>query len=193
MSTFLATSKKQFEYYKQLGEKSFSQLEEPQLFAQTNVDSNSIAMIVNHMVGNMLSRWTDFLTTDGEKSWRNRDREFEAIQPTRNELLQQWQKGWQCLFDALNSIDESDLSRIVYIRNEGHTVQEAIVRQIAHYSYHVGQLVFAAKQLKQTPWQSLSIPRNASESYNAEKFSNEKSVKYFTDDEMKKGKNDNES
>lgn len=185
MADFLTTSKKQFEYYKLLGEKAIAQLEEEQLWQQTNEDSNSIAMIINHLVGNMLSRWTDFLTTDGEKPWRNRDAEFETFKPTKSEVMARWESGWNCLFQALNQLEDSDLNRIIYIRNEGHTVQEAIIRQIAHYSYHVGQIVFAAKQLKNSTWNSLSIPRNASAAFNSEKFSSEKAIKHFTDNDLK--------
>jgi hypothetical protein len=124
-----------------------------------NEDSNSIAMIVQHMAGNMLSRWTDFLTTDGEKEWRMRDDEFEVVLQTRDQMMQQWEKGWNCLFRALESLDAGQLQNIVYIRNEAHTVTEAINRQVAHYSYHVGQIVFLAKIMKEGEWDSLSIPR----------------------------------
>jgi hypothetical protein len=137
-------------------------------------------------VGNMLSRWTDFLTTDGEKEWRNRDAEFEEILKTKTELLAHWEKGWQCLFDALNSLQPKQLNEIIYIRNEGHTILEAINRQLAHYPYHIGQIVFYAKMIKKSEWQSLSIPKNKSISYNSDKFSQEKSIKNFTDDELKK-------
>lgn len=162
------------------------QLEPEQLFISVNEDTNSIAVIVNHLVGNMLSRWTDFLITDGEKEWRNRDAEFEEILTTKPELLAHWEKGWQCLFDALNGLQPEQLNEIIYIRNEGHTVLEAINRQLAHYPYHIGQIVFYAKMIKKTEWQSLSIPKNNSNNYNADKFSKEKSIKNFTDDELRK-------
>ena len=185
-TNYLESVKKQFLYYKTLGEKAIDQLEPEQLFISLNDDTNSIAIIVNHLVGNMLSRWTDFLTTDGEKEWRNRDAEFEEILITKAELLAHWEKGWQCLFDALNSLQPEQLDEIIYIRNEGHTVLEAINRQLAHYPYHIGQIVFYAKMVKKTEWQSLSIPKNKSNNYNSDKFSKEKSIKNFTDDELKK-------
>ena len=181
-NNYLESVKKQFLYYKTLGEKAMEQLEPEQLFVLTNDDTNSIAVIVKHISGNMLSRWTDFLTSDGEKEWRNRDDEFENTIETKEELFQLWNKGWKCLFDAINPLMEEQLTTIIYIRNEGHTVMEAINRQLAHYPYHIGQIVFYAKMLKNTNWDSLSIPKNKSNSYNADKFSKEKSIKNFTDD-----------
>lgn len=184
--SYLESIKKQFLYYKTLGEKAIAQLEPEQLFVTVNEDTNSIAIIVKHLSGNMLSRWTDFLTTDGEKQWRNRDEEFESDIQSKEEVMSAWEKGWKCLFDALNSLQPKQLSDIIYIRNEGHSVIEAINRQLAHYPYHVGQIVFYAKQLKNSSWQSLSIPRKESNSYNAIKFAQEKEIKNFTDDELKK-------
>lgn len=184
--SYLESVKKQFLYYKMLGEKAMAQLEPDQLFFMANEDSNSIAMIVKHLTGNMLSRWTDFMTTDGEKEWRQRDAEFENDLKTKEEVLQLWNKGWDCFLFALNSLEHNQLTNIIYIRNEGHTFVEAINRQLAHYPYHIGQIVFSAKQLKNSSWDSLSIPRNASNSYNADKFAKDKSIKNFTDDEMKK-------
>jgi hypothetical protein len=183
---YLESVKKQFLYYKTLGEKAMEQLEPQQLFVVVNEDTNSIATIVKHLSGNMLSRWTDFLTTDGEKEWRNRDAEFENDLKSKEEVLALWNKGWECLFTALNGLQLEQLSQIIYIRNEGHSVIEAINRQLAHYPYHVGQIIFYAKQLKNSNWESLSIPRNKSNSYNAEKFSQEKSIKNFTDEELKR-------
>ena len=182
---YLESPKKQFLYYKTLSEKAMEQLAPEQLFIFPNQDSNSIAAIVKHLSGNMLSRWTDFMTTDGEKEWRNRDAEFDNDLETKESILLAWNKGWDCLFDALNSLQPQQLSDIIYIRNEGHSVIEAINRQLAHYSYHVGQIVFYAKQLKDESWESLSIPKNKSISYNAGKFAQEKSIKNFTDDELK--------
>ena len=182
---YLESAKKQFLYYKTLSEKAMEQLAPEQLFIFPNQDSNSIAAIVKHLSGNMLSRWTDFMTTDGEKEWRNRDAEFDNDLETKESILLAWNKGWDCLFDALNSLQPQQLSDIIYIRNEGHSVIEAINRQLAHYSYHVGQIVFYAKQLKDESWESLSIPKNKSIIYNAEKFAQEKSIKNFTDDELK--------
>lgn len=180
---------KQFQYYKQLGEKTFSQLSEQDLFWQYNENSNSIAIIVNHLSGNMLSRWTDFLTTDGEKEWRNRDEEFEAQIQSKDELLEKWQRGWNCMFDALKCIKkEEDLEQVIYIRNEGHTVIEAINRQLAHYPYHVGQIVFIGKLLKDAEWNSLSIPKNKSSDYNQNKFSSDRKKQHFTDEFLDKEK-----
>ncbi len=185
-NSYLESVKKQFLYYKTLGEKAMDQLDPEQLFVSINEDTNSIATIVKHLSGNMLSRWTDFLTSDGEKEWRNRDAEFEATIKTKEELLITWNKGWDCFFEALNGLQAEQLSTIIYIRNEGHTVIEAINRQLAHYPYHVGQIVFYAKMLKNSEWTSLSIPKNKSNSYNSEKFSKEKSIRNFTDDELNK-------
>lgn len=183
---YLESVRKQFLYYKTLADKSFSQLTDAQLFVAMNENTNSIAVIVKHMTGNMLSRWTDFLTTDGEKEWRDRDGEFEDTYADKSEMIANWEKGWKCLFDALDSLSPEQLSEIIYIRNEGHTVVEAINRQLAHYPYHVGQIVFYAKLLKHGEWDSLSIPKNKSGSYNADKFSKEKSIKNFTDDELER-------
>lgn len=184
--SYLESVKKQFLYYKMLGEKAIEQLEPEQLFVSVNEDTNSIATIIKHISGNMLSRWTDFLTSDGEKEWRNRDSEFENDLQSKEEVLEIWNKGWDCLENALNSLKPEQLSDIIYIRNEGHTVIEAINRQLAHYPYHVGQIVFYAKQLKKSSWESLSIPKNKSANYNAEKFAKEKEIKNFTDDELKR-------
>jgi hypothetical protein len=184
--SYLDSVKKQFLYYKMLGEKAMDQLEPEQLFVTLNEDTNSISTIIKHISGNMLSRWTDFLTTDGEKEWRNRDAEFENDLTSKEEVLIAWNKGWDCFLEALNSLKPAQLSTIIYIRNEGHTVIEAINRQLAHYPYHVGQIVFYAKQLKDSSWNSLSIPKNKSTNYNAEKFAKEKEIKNFTDDELKK-------
>lgn len=183
---FLESVKRLFLYYKTLAEKAIDQVEEEQLFFTANEDTNSIAIIVQHLAGNMLSRWTDFLTTDGEKEWRNRDGEFEENYNTKAELMAFWSKGWNCLFSAVNSLEPNQLSEIIYIRKEGHTVMDAINRQLAHYPYHVGQIVFYAKMLKKTEWDSLSIPKNKSNDYNADKFSKEKSIRNFTDDELNK-------
>jgi hypothetical protein len=185
-TSYLESVKKQFLYYKMLGEKAIDQLEPEQLFVSVNEDTNSIAVIVNHLSGNMLSRWTDFLTTDGEKEWRNRDAEFEHDLQTKDQVLTLWNDGWECFLGALDSLQPEQLSEIIYIRNEGHTVIEAINRQLAHYPYHIGQIVFYAKQLKKSEWESLSIPKNKSDSYNAEKFAQEKSIKNFTEEEFRR-------
>jgi hypothetical protein len=185
---YLKSMNRQFSYYKSLGEKAMAQLEDEKLFVQLNEGSNSIATIVKHLSGNMISRWTDFLTTDGEKEWRNRDNEFENDLKTRAEVIALWDKGWDRLFKTLDELKANDLEKIIYIRNEGHTVMEAINRQLAHYPYHVGQIVYIAKLLKNSEWESLSIPRNKSKEYNSEKFSEPKSQKHFTDEFLKKKK-----
>ena len=183
-SSYIESSKKQFLYYKTLAEKAMAQLAPEQLFYMPNDDTNSIALIVKHMVGNMLSRWTDFLTTDGEKEWRNRDDEFQDPYNDVETMMQEWESAWVVLFTALDTVTPDNLGSIIYIRNEGHTVIEAINRQLAHYPYHVGQIVFYAKMLKKTAWQSLSIPKNNSAQYNSQKFAQEKQARNFTDAEI---------
>jgi len=184
--SYLSSTKKQFAYYKLVGEKAIDQLEDKQLFIVANEDTNSIATIIKHIAGNMLSRWTDFLITDGEKDWRNRDTEFANDLKTKEEVLAIWNSGWNCLFATLDSLQAENLSQIIYIRNEGHTVVEAINRQLAHYPYHVGQIVFYSKLLKQSNWNSLTIPRNKSVNYNHTMFAEEKNIQNFTDKEIKR-------
>ncbi|WP_265429212.1 DUF1572 domain-containing protein [Chryseobacterium sp. YIM B08800] len=159
---------KRFEYYKMLGDKSFKQLSDEQVFWQFKEESNSIAVIVKHVAGNMLSRWTNFLTEDGEKPWRHRDEEFVNTFKTKDEVLQYWEKGWNCLFNALNQINDENLYSTIYIRNEAHSVIDAVFRQLAHYPYHIGQLVFIAKMMKNEDWKTLSIARNKSQDFNKE-------------------------
>jgi len=180
--SYLPSVIKQFEYNKSLGDKTFNQLTKEQLFWQFNDESNSVATLVNHISGNMLSRWTNFLTEDGEKSWRNRDEEFINSYKTIEEMIADWEKGWKCLFENLYKITPENGETIVYIRNEGHTITEAINRQLCHYSYHIGQIVVIGKMAKNSEWETLSIPKNASKSYNEEKFYLNKSRKHFTDD-----------
>lgn len=182
---YLKSAIRQFEYYKSLGEKAMVQATDEGLNWQPDAESNSIAVIVKHLWGNMLSRWTDFLTTDGEKPWRDRDAEFEEAGASREQILRWWAEGWQCLFDALGGITDEDLERIIYIRNDGHTILEAINRQIAHYAYHVGQIVYLARLQRREGWQSLSIPRRQSAQYNGEKFAQAPGRRHFTDDLMK--------
>jgi hypothetical protein len=182
---YLTSVRKQFEYYKQLGEKTFAQLPDEALFWQYNAESNSIATIVKHLWGNMLSRWTDFLTTDGEKEWRQREAEFENDIQRREELLAKWEQGWQCLFEALDSVTPDNCHQTVYIRNQGHSITEAINRQLAHYPYHIGQIVFIGKMVRNGEWQSLSIPRGNSQAYNAEKFAQPPCKAHFTDEYLK--------
>ncbi|RKF42196.1 hypothetical protein BCY89_01550 [Sphingobacterium siyangense] len=185
MDNFLATCIKQFQYYKSLGDKTFTQLSTEQLFWHPNDSSNSIALIVKHLGGNMLSRWTDFLSTDGEKENRNRDQEFENSWTDRDELITYWNAGWACLFQAIESLGEEDLVKIIYIRNQGHTVMEAILRQLAHYPYHIGQILYIGKICLDDKWSTLSIPKGHSASYNREKFSHEKQQQHFTSEFLK--------
>jgi len=179
---------KQFEYYKSLGEKAIAQVPEDKLFWQYNEESNSIASIIKHLWGNMMSRWTEFLTTDGEKDWRDREAEFDNDIPDKEDLLLKWNEAWDCLFKAIKPLNPEDLDKVIYIRNMGHTVTEAINRQLAHYPYHIGQIVFLSKMLCQDSWQSLSIPRGNSKAYNEEKFSKPKHKEHFTDEFMKEQK-----
>jgi hypothetical protein len=185
---YLSSVRKQFAYYKMLAEKTFDQLTDEQLFWQYNGESNSIATIVKHMWGNMLSRWTDFLTTDGEKEWRNREAEFDNDIKSRDEMLAKWKEGWDCLFAAIDPLTEDDLSKEIYIRNQGHSVMEAINRQLAHYPYHVGQIVFIGKMLLDDKWVSLSIPRGKSKEVNDAKFSQPKQKQHFTDEFLQNAK-----
>lgn len=182
---YLSSAIKQLEYYKLLGEKTFDQLTESQLFWQYNQESNSIATIVKHLWGNMLSRWTDFLTSDGEKEWRNRDAEFTNDITTKAEMLEKWQQGWNCLFSTLNSLTMEDLTKEVFIRNQGHSVTEAINRQLAHYPYHIGQIVFIGKMLCDANWTSLSIPKEGSNHYNEQKFAQPEQKQHFTEEYIK--------
>lgn len=179
--TYLQSVKKQFAYYKALGEKAIGQLEPEQLFVAVNDESNSIAVIVKHLWGNMMSRWTDFLTTDGEKAWRNRDAEFENDTPGKEELLAKWNEGWGVFLQAIDSLTPEQLSHNVHIRNEVHTVLDAINRQLAHYPYHVGQIVHIAKMLKTGSWSSLSIPKRGSRSYNETKLAQDRAMKHAAD------------
>lgn len=186
MSSYLESIEKQFLYYKMLGEKAIDQIEPSQINWQYSPESNSIATIVKHLHGNMLSRWTDFLTSDGEKSWRVRDEEFENDINSKELLMEKWEEGWTCLLDTIKQLSSDDLEAVIYIRNQGHTVTEAINRQLAHYAYHVGQIIYIARMLSGEKWKSLSIPKGASKTYNLEKFSAEKSRKHFTDEYLKK-------
>lgn len=152
--------------YKSLAEKAFDQVDEEEFFVQIDEESNSIAVLVKHISGNQISRFTDFLTTDGEKSDRNRDSEFITGNDDRESLMARWEKGWENLISTLNGLDDGDFSKTVMIRGEDHTVVEAINRQLTHYSYHVGQIVFLAKHLKSADWKTLSVPRNRSREFN---------------------------
>jgi len=163
---YLQTVIRRLRYYKLLGEKTFEQLTDADFHYAPNAASNSIAVIIQHVSGNMLSRWTNFLTEDGEKSWRSRDGEFEVHNYTRQQLLELWEKGWQCFLSALMALTESDLLKTIYIREEPLLVIDAINRQLAHYPYHIGQILYIGKQIKGANWQSLSIEKGKSEAYN---------------------------
>ena len=179
---YLNSVKKQFEYYKVLGEKTFAQLQEEDLFWQYNEETNSIAIIVNHHSGNMKSRWTDFLTTDGEKEWRNRDLEFDSVIKSKTELVQKWNDVWTCLFEALNSINESNFDCEILIRSQTHSIIEAVNRQMMHYAYHIGQIIFIGRIIKRETWKSLSIPKGQSNEFNMMKFAKGKHSGHFTDE-----------
>lgn len=179
---YLTGLRKQFEYYKLLGERSFDQLNEKELFWSYNESSNSIAVMVNHLWGNMMSRWTDFLTTDGEKEWRERDLEFEDVIGNRKEMMRKWNEGWACLFTALDTVNKENIDQTVFIRNQEHSIPEAINRQLAHYAYHVGQIVYVARMIRDQEWMSLSIPKGQSATFNEKKFSEEKKRTHFTDE-----------
>ena len=163
---YLKSVLKEFRDYKNLAEKTFVQLEEKDFHFQPNNECNSIATIIQHMHGNMLSRWTNFLTEDGEKEWRKRDNEFEVHSFDKNQLLQLWEEGWQLVFSTIEPLREDDLIKIIYIRNKPHSVIAAINRQLTHYASHVGQIILLGKIIKSSEWQTLSIPRNQSAAFN---------------------------
>jgi hypothetical protein len=168
---FLQSAIKRVTYYKDLGDKTFAQLSEADFHFVPNKENNSIAIIIQHMAGNMLSRWSDFLTTDGEKDWRNRDTEFEEQHLSKQQLINFWEKGWACFLDSLNAPSAGDLLKTIYIRQEAVLVADAINRQLAHYPYHVGQIVYIAKIVKDQQWQTLSIAKGNSQQYNQQLFS----------------------
>jgi hypothetical protein len=163
---YLESVKKHFNQYKSLGDKTLEQLDEENLFWQYNDASNSIAIIVQHLWGNMLSRWTNFFTEDGEKEWRERDQEFEKVIRTKEELITKLDEGWDCLFAAVNALTNEDLDKIIHIRKEPLSVVDAVNRQLAHYSYHVGQIVYLGKMQLNDRWISLSIPKGNSKEFN---------------------------
>jgi hypothetical protein len=165
-TSYLEDSLEVFRYYKKLAERAMDQTPDQHLFTALDGEGNSIAIIVKHMAGNMRSRWTDFLTSDGEKPNRNRDSEFEDPAQTREELLADWQNGWDCVFGALEPLTDEDLDRTVTIRDEAHSVMQAINRQLAHYPHHIGQIVLLAKHFAGDTWQSLSVPRGKSAEFN---------------------------
>ena len=165
-TSYLEDSIALFRYYKGLADRAMEQVRDEDLFTVLDSEANSIAVVVKHMAGNMLSRWTDFLTSDGEKPNRNRDNEFLDPPATREALMKMWESGWECMFAALEPLTDADLSRTVTIRGEAHSVTQAINRQVAHYCYHVGQIVLLAKHFACDHWQSLSVPRNQSAQFN---------------------------
>ncbi len=179
---YLDNTIKLAQYYKKLGNSTFTQLKEDDIHWSPGDSSNSIASIVKHLWGNMLSRWTNFLTEDGEKSWRQRDAEFEDDIQNMEELLSKWKEGWRCFLSSLESLTPEDLDKTIYIRNEGQSVVDAIQRQMAHYPMHIGQIIYIGKMMCGDNWQSLSIEKGKSEAYNSKKFSQEKSNKHFTDE-----------
>lgn len=164
---FLTTAIRRLKYYKELGDKTFEQLNEWDFRYRPNDESNSIAVIIQHMAGNMLSRWTNFLTEDGEKEWRQRDDEFAVHEYNKQQLLELWEKGWNCFLTTLESLKKKDLKKTVHIRKEPLSVIDAINRQLAHYPYHIGQIIYIAKIIKNTGWKNLSIPKGESQAYNS--------------------------
>lgn len=165
-TSFLQSAIKRLSYYKDLGDKTFTQLTEADFHYRPVEESNSIAIIIQHMAGNKLSRWTDFLTSDGEKDWRNRDAEFEEQKLSKQQLIDFWELGWKCCFDTLNALSENDLLKTIFIRSEGLLVVDAINRQLAHYPYHVGQIIYAAKTIRNSNWKNLSIAKSQSAQFN---------------------------
>ncbi len=166
MEGFLKDSIKRFLYYKDLGDKTLEQISEEELHWMPSSESNSIALIIQHMHGNMKSRWTNFLTEDGEKPWRNRDQEFEQPIWTKEAALDIWNQGWNCLLDTLAGLQTEDLQKTIYIRTEPLLVYDAILRQLAHYPYHVGQIVFIGRMIRNEQWKNLSIPKGNSQAFN---------------------------
>ncbi len=169
-------------YYKTITDQCLDQLTENEIRYRPDDSQNSILIIIQHLIGNMRSRWTNFLTEDGEKPWRHRDKEFEDSGIPVKDLMQDWQNVWALVFGELAKIEDSDLENLVYIRNMGHTIREAIHRQMTHCAYHTGQIVLLGKMYKGRDWQALTIPRGKSESFNAAHFTNERSRKHFTDE-----------
>lgn len=163
---YLDTVIRRLKYYIELGERTFEQLEEKDFHFQPSSESNSIAVIIQHVAGNMISRWTNFLTEDGEKEWRDRDDEFEVHSYSRQQLVDMWNKGWGVFLNTLDSLNENDLLKTVHIRNESLTAIDAINRQLAHYPYHIGQIVYIGRLVKNEGWKSLSIPKKGSQQYN---------------------------
>lgn len=167
---FMESALYEFRRYKTLGDKTFAQLSDEDIHWQYSEQDNSIAVIAKHMTGNMLSRWTNFLTEDGEKSWRERDAEFEDTYHSKEEMISAWEKGWDCLFDALAQVNEKNFNSKVKIRGEDHSIMGAVSRQIGHYASHTGQIIFIGKMIKGEDWVSLSIPKGESKAFNKRMF-----------------------
>lgn len=167
-SIYLETAIKRCKEYKALGDKTFAQLSEEEVHQQPNEASNSIAVIIQHLHGNMLSRWTNFLTEDGEKEWRKRDDEFEVHNYSKTQLVALWEEGWKVFLNTLETLKEDDLTKTIIIRSQPLIVIDAINRQLAHYSYHVGQIVYVGRWIRKDQWKSLSIPKGGSQQFNAE-------------------------
>lgn len=170
-----------FQYYKLLTEKAIAQISDQQLFEKPGSALNSIAILMKHLSGNMKSRWTNFRTEDGEKPWRNRENEFVDNFSSRREVLDSWEEGWNILFDALRSVKQEELKKIIYIRNEGASIRDAIDRHLAHVAYHTGQIVLLARMMAGEKWESLSIPKGKTEQYNRKKFESEKTEGFYSD------------
>ncbi|MCU0240565.1 MAG: DUF1572 domain-containing protein [Pyrinomonadaceae bacterium] len=166
IENYLSDAIQSFRNYKKLADKAIAQVSDEDFFRQIDAESNSIAIIIKHIAGNQISRWTDFLTTDGEKDFRNRDSEFISENETRESLLGFWERGWKCLFDALESLSVDDFSKTITIRGQAHTICEAINRQLTHYPMHIGQIIFLAKHFSSADWQTLSVPKNKSAQFN---------------------------
>lgn len=179
---YLDSTRKQFRYYQLLGTRTLAQLTDAQLAAAPDPGSNSIARIVDHLHGNMRSRFTDFWTSDGEKAWRDREAEFDTAYVDRATVEQKWADGWAVVLGVLDTMEPEQLARLVYIRQQGHTALEAINRQLAHYAYHVGQMVYLGKHLRGADWQSLSIPKGGSAAFNAAKQAQGRARGHYTDE-----------
>lgn len=169
-SSYLKSIRQEYQRYKTMAERAVAQLSDDELHWTPHASCNSIAVLMQHIAGNTLSRFTEFLTTDGEKDWRDRDAEFEEQFTDRENLLEYWEKGWACLFDAMDGLREDDLEHTVHVRNEPHSVIEALNRSMGHHAYHVGQIVLIGIQIKGEDWKTLSIPRGESKQYNEKMF-----------------------
>ena len=183
---YLESTRKQFAYYQRLGERTMEQLSDAQLAATPGTEDNSVARIVDHLHGNMRSRFTDFWTSDGEKEWRQRDAEFDTAYVDRETVFLKWQEGWAAVWTVLDALEPRQLTELVYIRGQGHTALEAVNRQLAHYAYHIGQIVYLGKQWRGADWVSLSIPKGQSAEFNAEKAKAGRQRGHYTDEFLKK-------